>query len=366
MTENNCQFRFNDGKKCNMNSILEKSFCRTHLFFEGKVDTKNYKWCDKHLTKPMIHDGDEKYYCKGCIKIKAIEDEKIYCLGITKNKNNCTNTVLKEGEYCKLHKTYEKIQIFINNDIKICNNWKRGCMNEILDEYKRCIECRNKERTKDNEKRKNNREIVQEYNKKHNKTKMCIKCLCTFEKLANNFCTRCNKQRKKIDEKRIRNPILVKIYDSKASARNRNLEYKINDDYAKELFEGNCYYCNVIDKYKLNGIDRIDSNKGYIENNCVSCCFQCNSMKSNKPIENFYKICEHIVTYNKLYNGKLYPILFNKSSTSNYTRYKLTAEIRGINFYLNENETNKLFTKKCYYCGNFEEGCNGIDRLNSN
>jgi hypothetical protein len=88
-------------------------------------------------------------------------------------------------------------------------------------------------------------------------------------------------------------------------------------------------------------------------------------MKSDKSIEIFYKICEHIITYNKLYNGKLYPKFFYKSQTSNYKRYKLSAENRGINFYLTEKETNTIFNKKCNYCGNFSEGCSGIDRINS-
>ena len=38
---------------------------------------------------------------------------------------------------------------------------------------------------------------------------------------------------------------------------------------------------NAIIVEAVNGIDRIDSNIGYIKENCVSCCWTCNKMKNN-------------------------------------------------------------------------------------
>lgn len=44
------------------------------------------------------------------------------------------------------------------------------------------------------------------------------------------------------------------------------------------------------DKYeKINGIDRIDSNKDYSKNNCVPCCQMCNIMKNKFSKEDFIK-----------------------------------------------------------------------------
>ena len=37
----------------------------------------------------------------------------------------------------------------------------------------------------------------------------------------------------------------------------------------------------------VNGIDRIDSTKGYSVNNCVPCCTMCNKMKLDYSLEDF-------------------------------------------------------------------------------
>ena len=47
---------------------------------------------------------------------------------------------------------------------------------------------------------------------------------------------------------------------------------------------------------KYNGIDRVDSSKGYEYNNVVSCCKNCNSAKMQLSIKEFK---EHII---KIYN----------------------------------------------------------------
>ena len=54
-----------------------------------------------------------------------------------------------------------------------------------------------------------------------------------------------------------------------------------------EMASKPCYYCGALPikckhhKHKLvrNGIDRIDSTRGYIRGNCVPCCSTCNRMK---------------------------------------------------------------------------------------
>ena len=38
---------------------------------------------------------------------------------------------------------------------------------------------------------------------------------------------------------------------------------------------------------RINGIDRINSDKGYTIDNCVPCCAQCNHMKLDYTTEEF-------------------------------------------------------------------------------
>ncbi len=78
------------------------------------------------------------------------------------------------------------------------------------------------------------------------------------------------------------------------SAKIRNINFGLSTDEFKILTKQNCYYCGDEPMYKqtsrctstpierayiFNGIDRIDSNKGYFLENCVTCCGVCNKMK---------------------------------------------------------------------------------------
>jgi hypothetical protein len=79
-----------------------------------------------------------------------------------------------------------------------------------------------------------------------------------------------------------------------------NKEFSISKDEAKILFKGNCFYCgsppSQVYKSKgcngefiYNGIDRKDNAKGYIIENCVSCCSFCNYTKNDTSIGDFLK-----------------------------------------------------------------------------
>jgi 5-methylcytosine-specific restriction endonuclease McrA len=80
--------------------------------------------------------------------------------------------------------------------------------------------------------------------------------------------------------------------------------WTLDVDVAAELVKQNCYYCGAEPKVtgqdnkyvKRNGIDRLDSSKGYEEGNVVTCCKRCNVAKNDqtsaeyeKQIENNYK-----------------------------------------------------------------------------
>ena len=58
----------------------------------------------------------------------------------------------------------------------------------------------------------------------------------------------------------------------------------LSEESFKIMSNIECYYCG---KLGPSGIDRIDNNIGYIENNCVPCCKHCNYVKGDLSIENF-------------------------------------------------------------------------------
>lgn len=84
----------------------------------------------------------------------------------------------------------------------------------------------------------------------------------------------------------------------RSGAKQRGINWNLSEEEFKSIIKQNCYYCNeepsrhqsvsYRDDYELvNGIDRIDSSKGYLMDNCVPCCNTCNLMKNTLPKDIF-------------------------------------------------------------------------------
>ncbi len=89
---------------------------------------------------------------------------------------------------------------------------------------------------------------------------------------------------------------LFGMYRYKASKRGYSFTL-VMPEFQKLIF-GRCYLCNSPPQNKLsrkgvsgeliyNGIDRVDSSRGYEIDNVRTCCFKCNGMKSKMPLEDF-------------------------------------------------------------------------------
>lgn len=95
---------------------------------------------------------------------------------------------------------------------------------------------------------------------------------------------------------------VIKSY--KKSAKDRKLEWNLSDADTTKLIESICFYCGsepqhvitppdrtVSVDYAYNGIDRIDSSRGYIPGNVVTCCTRCNYSKRNYSQAEFIETC---------------------------------------------------------------------------
>lgn len=81
------------------------------------------------------------------------------------------------------------------------------------------------------------------------------------------------------------------------AARQRGLAFELTEEAFRELTASPCRYCGALpaqvagadghDPYTYNGVDRIDSSKGYTADNCVPCCFPCNRIKGSLPVDVF-------------------------------------------------------------------------------
>lgn len=93
----------------------------------------------------------------------------------------------------------------------------------------------------------------------------------------------------------------------KKDAKRRSLSWDLSEMQVVNLVFANCVYCGTIPKLSCNpltgyglaqkrtaeatitrnGIDRVDSSKGYVEGNCVTACEQCNKAKLDHSADEF-------------------------------------------------------------------------------
>jgi len=152
----------------------------------------------------------------------------------------------------------------------------------------------------------------------------------------------------------------------KYSASLKQLMFEISKEEYLLLVVSPCNYCGIIQEKGFNGIDRLNSSIGYVKNNCVSCCAMCNYMKGclNKDI--FIQRVEHIATYNKFVEGKLYPNAF-QDYNSVYSSYITSAKNKKLSFKINKCVFMIITNRPCYMCGkkSTTEHQNGLDRIDS-
>lgn len=110
----------------------------------------------------------------------------------------------------------------------------------------------------------------------------------------------------------------------KRNARNRNIDWQLTKDEFKSIIFKNCHYCGIEPSVKynvfgsarrkkvtseqakqrqdsglilMNGVDRVDSEKGYSLDNCVPCCKDCNVGKFVKTKEEFLEWIKRVWTH---------------------------------------------------------------------
>jgi hypothetical protein len=99
----------------------------------------------------------------------------------------------------------------------------------------------------------------------------------------------------------------VRYSEYRNNARRRNLCFQLTPDEFKELVEQPCHYCGGFSiernpSSRGNGIDRKDSNVGYIYNNCLPCCATCNFFKNTMKYSQFLKYIRDLYRNTKHYS----------------------------------------------------------------
>lgn len=130
-------------------------------------------------------------------------------------------------------------------------------------------------------------------------------------KRKGNLCRSCKRRIQSINEFNTKNielvcatTLLSRLYKRYAF---KGLTSNLNGVEALELFKDKCHYCGIKNSNKFiykqphfshifyyNGIDRIDSSKGYIKGNILSCCKRCNIAKSDMKYHEFIELIKRI------------------------------------------------------------------------
>lgn len=82
------------------------------------------------------------------------------------------------------------------------------------------------------------------------------------------------------------------------NAKIKGLSFNLTEYDMISLFQGNCFYCRnppsgiissktAYGEYIYNGIDRLDNDIGYVKENVVSCCKECNYRKGSQNYKSF-------------------------------------------------------------------------------
>lgn len=104
----------------------------------------------------------------------------------------------------------------------------------------------------------------------------------------------------------------IQFHNYKRSAKNRNLSFNLDKALFYKLIKQNCSYCQKPPSntqktkrgfLKYNGIDRWNNNIGYEVGNVVTCCKQCNFIKSSLSGEEFLEYLNNVVRNNTINNG---------------------------------------------------------------
>jgi hypothetical protein len=95
------------------------------------------------------------------------------------------------------------------------------------------------------------------------------------------------------------------IRNMKRNASVRNLPWNLTKSQVRTLIKQNCFYCGIPPcqeakaptyngSYIYNGLDRVNNTKGYMMSNIVTCCWNCNKIKTDKTKDEFLNLIKRI------------------------------------------------------------------------
>lgn len=153
-------------------------------------------------------------------------------------------------------------------------------------------------------------EVLSFLDTKNGRSQFLCKCICGVEKivwgsnLRNNKSLSCGCKGNFKDFTTLINSIFS---DYEARANKKNLVFSLSRALFRQKIDSPCFYCNSAPNnakklygkvYKYNGLDRIDNDKGYVEDNVVPCCKNCNIAKGTMGYKEYLHFIKTVYEFN--------------------------------------------------------------------
>lgn len=280
-------------------------------------------------------------------------------------------------KYCSKHKRHAIIDKAKQDNIKYCDI-ARGCYTILEDHEAKCKRCLHKARINDrkaNDKKRQDpnlcldcgRTLTEEIRAKGKHDKPLRRCVPCYEKLLKQESERPERGRNFKAEACTNKHVIWNHYVK--GAKKRGIHFTLSKTHFESLIVKPCFYCNDKKEGEVNGIDRVDNQKGYMEENVVPCCETCNVLKGSQHpqefIDKMYAIHVYQTTNQPILDALVekWSTTYRSKTTPRYNIYAKGANTRNISFEISEIEFSETVKQSCYLCGLSDK--NGIDRFDN-
>ena len=361
---NRCKFPAGENLYCGRHE-------RNRIYDEGI--TNGIKWCRFFFRgcNAQLTDSNKNQSCIAC--------RERLCKKVIQCKHEGCKFKIVEGKYCKKHERDNYRDEEKENNIKFCDI-NRGCFTIVKE--KTCDDCLKNSRTKDNDRYNKKKELIIAEKAVGSSKRTCIGCSKEFTPFDTHHnkdsmsCKGCLEKQNVADSKRCKERDYknehcknlegyYKTYITDTLRRGHG-DFQINFEEFEKLVKSPCYYCKEISQ--INGIDRINNELGYTNDNCVAACWMCNRMKHFYHPEFFLNKCKIIskeITPTKEFYKK-WSLYYTRSNYKNYTTYKReTEEHRKLEFEISQQQWDWITRSPCYLCGYQDAHGIGLDRVDN-
>jgi hypothetical protein len=145
----------------------------------------------------------------------------------------------------------------------------------------------------------------------------------------------------------------------RSGAKRRKIPFALTFEQYKTITSNKCHYCQGLAiENEVTGVDRLDSDIGYIESNCVACCPRCNYLKGKYISPEETKAA--LIALDKYTKDGILPEKINFSINNlkikrtripSYSKLVDAAAKNNTLLTLTKEGFDLLASQLCYYCG---------------